>query len=412
MARKGLKFDIALCLGVLALVGIGMVLIYSSSAPYAELRGRPESFYLTQHFKRVIIGLFAFLAAMAVPYKTWERFAAPLILFSLGMLLFIFVSGAGSINGARRWITFASFGLQPSELAKLTVVFYLARRLAEKMRVGEMTLFGRGLIASLVIPMMTFGLILMQPNFSTAATVLGITIVMVFAAGARPSHLGILGAIAFPALITVMLSSPYRMRRVMALIDPAANPESAHQGKQALISLGNGGLIGTGLGEGTQKLGYLPMPFTDTVFAILGEELGLLGTMLILLLFGLVVWRGLRIARACPDRFGSLMAAGLSASVAINVIMHVGVCVSLFPTTGQPLPFVSYGGTSLIANLVAMGILLNISTAAADSVEPSPALVWRAAGRASPLRPFGPGRGGRAATASVAAIRTGRGGRA
>jgi cell division protein FtsW len=388
MARKGLKFDVPLCMGVLALVGIGMVLIYSSSAPYAELRGRPESFYLAAHVKRVLIGLIAFLVAMAVPYKLWERFAAPLVLFAIAMLGFIFVSGADSINGARRWITVASFGLQPSELAKLAVVFYLARRLAEKARSGEITRLGRGLVASLAIPLLTFGLILLQPNFSTAATVLGITVALVFAAGARPAHLVLLGGLALPAMLAMMLSSPYRLRRVMAFLDPSSNPASSHQSEQALISLGNGGLIGTGLGEGTQKLGYLPMPFTDTVFAILGEELGFMGTMAILLLFGLVVWRGLRIARACPDRFGSLMAAGLTVSIALNVVMHVGVCVSLFPTTGQPLPFVSYGGTSLIANLVAMGILLNVSSAATVPAEPAPPLVWRSARRTSPLRPF------------------------
>lgn len=390
MARKGIRFDVPLCIGVLILVGIGMVLIYSSSAPYAEIKGRPESFYLVQHLKRVVIGLFAFLAAIVIPYKTWERFAAPLIFFALGLLLFIFVSGAGSINGARRWISIARFGLQPSELAKLALVFYLARRLAEKIRGGEMHKLGRGLVASLVIPLATFVLILMQPNFSTAATVMGISLTMVFAAGARPAHLALLGGLTLPAMLGLMLSSAYRRQRVLAFFDPSSNPASAHQVEQALISLGNGGLLGTGLGEGTQKLGYLPMPFTDTVFAILGEELGLAGTLGVLALFGLVVWRGLRIARACPDRFGSLAAAGLSASIAINVIMHVGVCTGLFPTTGQTLPFVSYGGTSLIANLVAMGVLLNISSSAIP-VEPTPGLVWKSSRRASPLRPFATG---------------------
>jgi cell division protein FtsW len=183
------------------------------------------------------------------------------------------------------------------------------------------------------------------------------------------------------------------MKRVMAFLDPSANPQSSYQSLQALISLGNGGLIGTGLGNGTQKLGYLPMPFTDTVFAILGEETGFIGTMVVLGLFGLILWRGLRIAYACADRFGGLVAAGISISVALNVAMHVGVCVKLFPTTGQPLPFVSYGGSSLIANLLGMGILLNISNAASASAlaEPKPRLVWHAARRTSPLRPFTPG---------------------
>jgi cell division protein FtsW len=394
MARKGLRFDVPLCIGVLALVGVGMVLIYSSSAPLAAVKGLSESFYLTQHVKKVVIGLIAFLVGMTVPHRIWERLSRPLLLVSLGLLIYILVSGAGSINGASRWV----FGIQPSELAKLSLIIYLARRLSEK--APEMHLFGRGLLASLIMPALVAVLIVLQPNYSMVLMLCGITLAMVFTAGARIRHLLILASVAVPLLVVVMLSSAYRMRRVLAFLDPNANGASAHQSKQALISLGNGGLIGTGLGEGTQKLGYLPMPFTDTVFAILGEELGFVGTMGVLFLFGLVVWRGLRVARACPDRFGSLMAAGLVASIALNVIVHVGVCVKLFPTTGQPLPFVSYGGTSLIMNLLGMGILLNISGAASVPAEPAPPLVWRSARRSSPLRPFVAQRGPSSASAA------------
>lgn len=407
MARKGFKVDVVLFLCVIALVGIGMVLIYSSSAAYAEQRGLPDSFYLAQHFKRVVIGLVAFVAMMLIPYKAWERLSGWMVVGSVFLLVLIFITGAGSINGARRWITIASFGLQPSEVAKISLIFYLARRLAEKVRIGEMDLLVRGLVASLVVPMLLFILILMQPNFSTGATVFGITLAMVFVAGARGRHLGLLAALSVPALVAVMLSSPYRMRRVLALIDPAANPASSYQAHQALISLGNGGPIGVGLGEGTQKLGYLPMPFTDTVFAILGEELGFLGTFGVLALFGVLVWRGLRIARRCPDRFGSFAAAGLTVSIAINVIMHVGVCTGVFPTTGQTLPFVSYGGTSLIAALIGMGVLLNIS-GNTGPVEPATPLVWRKARGATPLRSFKPERAAPAAVSAALSATRGR----
>lgn len=389
MAKRGFKFDVPLCIVVLALVGAGMVLIYSSSAPYAAARGLSESFYLAQHVKRVLIGLIVFLGAMVVPYRVWERIAAPLIVFALATLFFIFVSGATRVNGAQRWITFASFGLQPSELAKLAVIFYLARTLARKERTGDLSGFVSGILVTLALPFLAVVLIVLQPNFSTALTVLGLMVVLLFAGGVRKAHLLMLGGGALPVVLGVMLAQPYRVKRVLAFLDPLANPASAYQSQQALISLGNGGLIGTGLGEGTQKLGYLPMPFTDTVFAILGEELGFIGTMGILALFGLVAWRGLRVARDCPDRFGSLAATGLSVSLAISVVIHVGVCVSLFPTTGQPLPFVSYGGTSLIAHLMGMGILLNISNAAAVPAEPAPPLVWRSARRDTPLRPYG-----------------------
>lgn len=397
MAKKGLTFDVRLCLAVLALVGVGMVLIYSSSAPLALVKGLPESFYLTQHIKKVVVGLIVFVVGMLVPFKVWQRLSGPLLLLSLGLLLWILVSGAGTINGASRWV----FGIQPSELAKLSLIMYLAHRLSSKAPV--MHLLGQGLLGSLVVPGFMMLLIILQPNYSMVLMMSGITAVMIYAGGARLRHMAMLAAVAVPVLGAIMISSAYRMKRVMAFLSPEANGDSAHQSLQALISLGNGGLIGTGLGEGTQKLGYLPMPFTDTVFAILGEELGFVGAFTVMFLFGMVVWRGLRVAQTCQDRFGSLLAVGICASIALNVIVHVGVCVKLFPTTGQPLPFVSYGGTSLIINLLAMGILLNLSGAAAVSAEPPPPLVWRSARRTSPLRPFvAQGGSGRASRVSQA----------
>ncbi len=387
MARKGLKFDVALCMGVLALVGLGLVLIYSSSAALAVGKGLPESFYLQQHFKKLVVGMIALLVGMSVPYKFWERMAWPLLAVILCMLLYIVVTGVGRINGASRWV----FGIQPSEFGKLFLIIFLARRLTEK--AANMPYLGKGLIPSLIVPGVMMALIVLQPNYSMVLMLCGITVAMVFAAGSRVKHLLLVSAAILPLILLLLMTSSHSQKRIAAFFDPSANTGGSHQSQHALISLGSGGLIGTGLGEGTQKLGYLPMPFTDTVFAILGEELGFIGTLGVLCLFGLVVWRGLRVARSCPDGFGSLLAAGISVSIAISVMVHVGVCVKFFPTTGQPLPFVSYGGTSLIVNLLAMGILLNISETSAVPVEPPPPLVWRAARRTSPLRPFRPERG-------------------
>ena len=368
---KHLRIDIFLLLGVLALVGFGIVIIYSSSAAFAQGRGLPDSFYLVNHIKKVIIGFIAFLIGMSVPYKTWEKAARPVMFLALGLLVFVVLMGV-SAHGARRWISFASFGLQPSELAKVAMVFFLARLLTEKAEI--MGSFRKGFAASLVVSMVTFLLILKQPNYSTAATVLAISVAMVFAGGCRVSHLIGVSLVAVPALGALMVSSPYRLKRVMAFIHPDDNPASSYQSLQALISLGNGGLFGTGLGTSTQKLGYLPMPFTDTILSLLGEELGLMGTVLCLSLFALVIWRGMRVSFHCPDRFGSLAALGIVVSLSVNVIMHVGVCAKFFPTTGQPLPFVSYGGTSLVACLFAMGVLLNISGHSSESIPES----WRA----------------------------------
>lgn len=368
---KRLRIDVFLLLGVLALVGFGIVIIYSSSAAFAQSRGYPDSFFLVNHIKKVIIGFIAFLIGLSVPYRTWEKTARPLMYLAAGLLVFVVFMGM-SAHGARRWISFASFGLQPSELAKVAMVFFLAKLLTDKADV--MRSLGKGFFASMAFSGVVFLLILKQPNYSTAATVLAITVAMVFAGGCRVSHLVGLGLVAIPVLGALMVSSPYRLKRVMAFVHPDDNPASSYQSLQALISLGNGGIFGTGLGTSTQKLGYLPMPFTDTIFSILGEELGLVGTVACLSLFALVVWRGLRVSFHCPDRFGSLAALGIVVSLSVNVIMHVGVCAKFFPTTGQPLPFVSYGGTALVASLFAMGVLLNISGHSLESIPES----WRA----------------------------------
>jgi cell division protein FtsW len=367
---RSLKIDIWLLTAVLALVGMGLVIIYSSSTAFAEGRGLPESFYVVHHLKKVLIGFTVMLVGLSVPYKHWERLARPVMILSLLLLLFLIASGmVGRVNGARRWISFASFGLQPSELAKVGIIFFLARLLTVK--VQEMHRFANGFLASLAMALLTFALILKQPNYSTAATVLCIAIAMVFAGGCRISHLFISASAGIPALLGLMVASPYRLKRVMAFLHPDTNLASSYQSLQSLISLGNGGFLGTGLGTSTQKLGYLPMPFTDTIFAVMGEELGYIGTSLCLLLFALLIWRGLRTAFWCPDRFGSLVALGATVSVAVNVIMHVGVCAKFFPTTGQPLPFVSYGGTSLCTALFLMGVLLNISQHAAQGEPPA-----------------------------------------
>lgn len=358
--RKGLRFDALLGFGVLILVGMGLVLIYSSSGAYAEARHFQPSHYLTQHLQKVLIGFLAFLIGLITPYKIWEKFARPLVVVSLFLLVLLVGTGmAGRVHGARRWIQFVGFGLQPSELAKIALVFYLAKRLTEKQ--ADLHLFRKGLLSALPLAAIGFLLILMQPNYSSAATVLCITVAMVFVAGCRTSHLMSLGLVAMPAMLGLMFTSAYRMKRVMAFLHPEDHASSSYQSLQALISLGHGGLMGTGLGSSTQKLGFLPMPFTDTVFAILGEEWGFIGTTVVMVLFGIVVWRGMRVAYRCSDRFGSLVATGITVAVAVNVFMHVGVCVKLFPTTGQPLPFISYGGTSLIASLFGIGVLLNIS---------------------------------------------------
>jgi cell division protein FtsW len=357
---KQLKIDGLLLMAVMLLVGIGIVIIYSSSGPYAEARGWAPSFFLFSHVKKVILG-FAFLFAGAmIDHKYWMRYSRILFFGSFFLLLSLMFTDYGvTVHGAKRWLNIYGFEFQPSELVKICLLFLLAAKLAEAR--DKMHNLKEGFVRPMVLVSLVFLIILLQPNYSTATSIMLISVVMLFVAGTRISHLLMLGLAALPAIVILALSSPYRMKRVLALLSPDENTGSSYQQLQSLISLGNGGLFGTGLGQGTQKLGYLPMPFTDTIFAILGEELGFVGTFAVLLLFGVIVWRGLVIAREANSRFGMLLAVALTMAIGLNVFMHVGVCTRMLPATGQPLPLVSFGGTSLIMNLFAMGVLLNLS---------------------------------------------------
>lgn len=347
--------------GTLFLVGLGIVIIYSSSGTYAETQGLSNTFFLVNHIKKLFIGLAALLVGLLVPYKFWERAGRPLLFISILFLIYLVVnSSVQGVHGAKRWLNVGGMGVQPTEFAKIGLILFLAKLLKEKKSV--MTSFTKGVIASLIMVGVLFGLVLLQPNYSSAAILLGTALLMIFVAGARISHLVGLGLLGIPALLAILISSPYRMNRVLAFFKPDDYTASSYQTTQSLISLGNGGLFGTGLGTSTQKLGYLPMPFTDTIFSILGEEMGFIGTLICLLTFGLIIWRALRISYYLNDDFASYFTVGAIGSLTITFFMHIGVCTGAFPTTGQPLPFVSYGGTSLIVSLLMIGIILNFSS--------------------------------------------------
>ncbi len=358
----GLRFDGFFLLGVLALVGLGIVIIYSSSANYASSKGLSDTFYLISHLKKAVIGIVALLLGLLVDYHLWKKAARIGLAVTVVMLIFLLTSSnVGDVHGAKRWIMLGGFGIQPSEVAKLGLIFFLARFLSEKSETIHS--FKKGVIPAFVVPAIVFLLVLGQPDYSSAAIILSITVILIFAAGAKLRHLIGLSTLGIPAMGVLMISSPYRLKRMMAFISPEMHSAGAYQTIQSLISLGNGGITGTGLGTSTQKLGYLPMPFTDTIFSIMGEELGLVGTLGCLVLFGLVIWRGLRAAFHAPDKFGSLTALGMMTSMSVMVVMHIGVCTGFLPTTGQPLPFVSFGGTALITMLFSSGVILNISHA-------------------------------------------------
>ena len=299
-------------------------------------------------------------AGITIDYKYWYKASRPLFFVSIILLLaIIFSSAAISAHGAKRWLSIGGFDFQPSELAKLAIFMILAAKLAEAG--PKVRNLKEGFVQPLVLVAIIFLLIVLQPNYSMATMIFLVSMVLLYAAGTKLTYLFSVFASLVPVLAVVALLMPYRRSRILALLDPAAHTKSSYQQLQALISLGNGGFWGTGLGHGTQKLGYLPMPFTDTIFAILGEEMGFVGTSVVILLFGVIMWRGLTIARNSPDVFGKLLAVAITVAIGLNAFVHIGVCIRLLPSTGQPLPLVSFGGTSLIMNLFALGILLNLS---------------------------------------------------
>lgn len=356
--RNMFRVDPLLLLSVLLLLGVGAVVIYSGSGPLAESKHLPASYFMISHLKKIVLGLICMGIGLRVDHQIWVKFARPFFYVSILLLVGVLVLGFAA-HGATRWLSIGGFDFQPSEIMKISIIFLLAAKLAEA---GEdIQNFKIGFVRPLILVGLVFLLIILQPNYSMATSIFFVCVVMMFAAGTQVKHLALLGLAAIPAVVVLAITSSYRLKRVMAFMDPTGHTGSSYQQLQSLISLGNGGLFGTGLGQGTQKLGYLPMPFTDTIYAILGEEMGFLGTTLVLGLFLIVMWRGYMIARHSTSRFGRNVAVALTTALGLNVFMHVGVCTRILPATGQPLPLVSFGGSSLLMNLFAMGVLLNLS---------------------------------------------------
>jgi cell division protein FtsW len=352
------KVDLGLLLATFALVGVGVLIIYSSSGHFALQKNLPAGFYLQSHLKKVVVAFLFLLAGLTIDHKIYIRFGRPLFLFTIILMLGVLIGGVAT-HGATRWLRIGGFTFQPSEIMKISILIMLSIKLTEARH--NMHDLVAGFVRPVILVGIVFGLLLLQPNYSMALMLTLTAASMLVAAGVRWKYLISLGLMSIPLLVALAIAAPYRVKRITAFLDPTANAGSSYQQTQSLLSLGNGGFSGAGLGESVQKLGYLPMPFTDTIYAILGEELGFLGTAFVLTLFGVLVWRGIHIASNANSHFGRLLALGLISSIFVNVVIHVGVCIRLLPTTGQPLPLISFGGTNLMVNLFALGVLLNIS---------------------------------------------------
>ncbi len=355
-------FDVLLLLVAIALVGIGIVMVYSTSAIIATDRFGDPYFFLKRQTLYAGIGFLMMIIMILFPYGILKRFAYPIFALSVLLLIAVLIPGIGhKAGGSIRWIKIGGFSFQPSEFAKLGMVIFIAYLISKKEE--RIRSFYFGFLPILLFSGVIIILIMKEPDFGAALFMTSVVFIFLFVSGARIIY--ILGTflISFPAIYYLLINAEYRHRRLMSFIRPWEDPSGASfQIIQSFLSFGSGGLFGLGLGEGRQKLFFLPAPHTDFIFSIIGEEMGLVGAMVVVLLFFILTLRGIQIAFSLEDRFGSYLALGITLIISLQAVINMGVVLGLLPTKGLPLPFVSYGGTSLIANLTGLGILLHLST--------------------------------------------------
>jgi cell division protein FtsW len=346
---------------IVALVSIGVVMVYSASAIMAADRFHDPLHFLKRQAMWVLLGMGALWAGMLFDYRRLERFVVPLLAVSFVLLVLVLVPPFGQeINGTRRWLRLGPVSFQPVELAKLSLLLYLASFLAR--REEAMATFSRGLLPLLHMAGGMAALTLLQPDMGNAMVLVILTLALAYLGGARVMHMGLIAGAALPLCAVAIAMKPYRLRRMVAFMNPWNDPQgSGFQIIQSFLALGSGGWIGRGLGESKQKLFYLPEAHTDFVFAIIGEEFGIAGAAVVVALFTLLIWRGLRIGLRAPEAFGSYLALGLTVMLATQTIVNLGVVTGSLPTKGLPLPFISFGGSALTMTLFSAGVLLNIS---------------------------------------------------
>lgn len=354
--------DRGLACTFITLVISGLVVLYAASYYNAQDKGNALSEVISQ-LMGVGLGACAMVFILLIDYRVLAKpwVCGTLLLVSIVLLILVAIPGIGKmLNGSRRWLRLGFVSFQPSELAKYSLILYLARALSLKYR--DVTRFFTGLVPLFIIPGLMFFLILLQPNLSTAGSILIVTAVMVMMAGARWLHLSMIGAAGLALGTFYALSEDYRRARLMSFRDPFRYlTNEGYQLSQSLLAFGSGGLFGMGLGKGRQKFAFMPYPESDFIFAVVGEDLGYAGCVAILALFAAFVFFGLRIAIRCPDRFGSMLAGGITAMIGVQCVLNVAVVIGMMPTTGLPLPFFSAGGTSISILMAAVAVLMNIS---------------------------------------------------
>ena len=365
LTRRRNPVDGMLVIVMILLLSAGLLVLFSATYYTAQDTGNPLSEVLKQLIG-IALGTVACIVTSRIPYRFWRQtwVVATGLGISAILLTLVIIPGIGVyINGSRRWLVLGGMSFQPSELAKFAIVLYMATTLSYAGH--RIKRLWTGIVPILVVPGIAFLLILEQPNLSTAGSIMIVSLILIIMAGAKWRHilLMLVGGVALGGFYA--WSEPYRRRRLLSFRDPfAMMSDEGYQLSQSLIAFGSGGLFGMGLGQGRQKYAYLPYPESDFIFAIVGEDFGLLGCLAVVALFVCLMIAGFRIAIACRDKFGALLAAGITASITVQAFLNMGVVVGLLPTTGLPLPFFSAGGTSVSITMAAMGVLMNISRTA------------------------------------------------
>jgi cell division protein FtsW len=357
----GPHLDVVLLGAVFALCALGIVMVYSASAVSASTKLGDGAYFLKRQLAATGIGLVALLAMLKLGYRRLAPLAYPALVVTLVLLALVLIPGIGSTaGGARRWIRLPGFSLQPGELAKVSLVLYLAYSLAKKRE--KVKSFSIGFLPHCLLTGAMAGLVLAQPDFGSAVAMAFLLFALLFAAGTKIGYLVGSITLALPVAYHLVASSPYRMKRVLAFLDPWTHRNDiGYQVAESLMTIGSGGVTGLGLGDGRQKLFYLPEAHTDFIFSIIGEELGLVGVGAVILLYAVVIWRGMRTSLNATEPFGAYLALGLTSMLGFQAVVNMAVAMGLLPTKGLTLPFISYGGTSMVICLAATGVLLSIS---------------------------------------------------
>lgn len=355
-----MEFDSVIFYTTMILVFIGIIMVFSASFVQSSFKHHDAYHFLKKNVIFAILGFICMITISNIDYRFWKKNAKSMGIIAFILLILVLTPLGIKANGARRWLGYSALTIQPAEIAKFATIIITAKLIEKKY--DDIKSLTKGVLPLMIIPALFFILIMLQPNMSTAGTIILVTFVMIFVAGMDMKFVGVMFGSGVALFLALALTSEYRLKRILSFLDPFQDPlGNGYQVIQGLYALGSGGLFGMGLGKSQQKWFYIPEPQNDFIFAIIGEELGLVGCILVIMLFVILVYRCIRIALKCSNIFACMVVIGIGAQIGIQAALNIAVSTSSMPVTGVALPFISYGGTSLIIFMSAIGIVLNIS---------------------------------------------------